>query len=120
MAPKRARLAIPEQEKKGQQAILRSADEVAAEEKALLSQEAEAVAPDRTTYPKATYRMSPEAVEAIEDAKRTLRRTYKLKVSLEEIAEAALIAVYADLMDNKDSSMLVSQFSGKPARQVPG
>ena len=85
-----------------------------------MSQSSETVAPDRTAYPKATYRISPEAVEALEDAKRTLRRTYKLKATLEEIAETALIAIYADLMDNKDSSILVNQFAGDPARQVPG
>ncbi len=74
---------------------------------------------NRGLYPKVTYRLSPAAIEAIEDAKRMLRRQYNIKVSLEEIAEEAIQAAYADLLENKQSSLLVSKFTGKPVNKKP-
>src|SRR5689334_8923430 len=51
----------------------------------------------RASYPKGTYRLSPEALEAIEDIKRLIRRQYKGKILLEEVVEEAVIAAYHDL-----------------------
>ncbi len=72
-------------------------------------------ASNRNEYQKATYRLSPEALEAIDEAKRALRRKHKLKVSLEEIAEEAIIAACNDLLENQEKSMLVSKFASKQA-----
>ncbi|MDQ5853615.1 MAG: hypothetical protein M3380_16400 [Chloroflexota bacterium] len=131
---KRRPVSFPELDApKGKGAILRSAEEVDAEQQMLERQEAweqennlsgsqeglYASIPEsqqsgnRTDYTKATYRLSPEALEAIDDAKRVLRRRYQVKVTLEEIAEEAILAVYQDLLDNQQSSMLVNKFSGK-------
>lgn len=66
---------------------------------------------DRSRYIKATYRLSPEALDAIDDAKRLLRRRHGLKVNLEEIAEEAILAAYRDLQVNNNSSNLVIQLS---------
>lgn len=71
----------------------------------------------RETYTKATYRLCDEAIDAIEHAKRLLRRQYKIKVNLEEIAEEAILKAYKDLISNKEKSALVATFSGKPAKQ---
>jgi hypothetical protein len=74
----------------------------------------------RAQFPKATYRMSPEALEAIDDAKRILRRQYQIKASLEEIAEEAILAAYRDLTENQHASMLVRKLAGKPGSQKAG
>ena len=74
----------------------------------------------RTGYPKATYRLSPEALEAIDETKRMLRRRYKIKASLEEIAEEAILAACHDLLENQQASMLVLKFSGKQEDQQTG
>src|SRR5437868_5461754 len=102
-------------EAKGRGAILRSAAEVAAEQTILETQKSRNPeiqngeypelqqtgimenqqtgipevenAGNRARYPKATYRISPEALMAIEETKFILRRRYKVKVNLEEIAE---------------------------------
>jgi hypothetical protein len=68
---------------------------------------------NRNRYPKVTYRLSPDAIDAIDEAKRILRRQYKLKASLVEIAEEAIIAACNDLLDNQNASNLVNKFSGK-------
>ncbi len=65
----------------------------------------------RAAYTKVSYRLSDAAIEAIEDAKRILRRQYKLKVDLEEIAEAAILELFADLAQNQGESMLVQRFT---------
>jgi hypothetical protein len=120
MASKRTGLTLPEQERKGRQAILRSANEVAAEEEALATGQEPVGVAHRSKYPKVTYRICPEAYEAIHDTKRALRQSYGIRATLEEVAEAALIAIYADLEENQESSILVSQYSGKPEHQSSG
>ncbi len=145
MPSKRQPISFPELEPKGRGAILRSAEEVAAEEQLLETQEAgmpesqhfnipdtqKAGIPEsqlsgsqeiqdggnRADYPKATYRLSPETLDAIDDAKRILRRQHGIKVTLEEIAEEAIQAAYRDLLDHQEASILASKFSGKPGRQ---
>ncbi len=125
MPNKRRPISFPELEPKGKAAILRSAAEVAAETQQLDDQEAgmpenmlastaeQEDVENRARYPKATYRLSPETLEAIDDAKRTLRRQYNIKVSLEEIAEQAIQAVCLDLQESQDASLLVAMFSGR-------
>lgn len=135
MANKRRPVSFPELDAtpKGKGAILRSAEEVEAEQQMLENQQASNLeiqhvsmpesrnsnVPDvpqvgnRAGYSKATYRLSPEALEAIDDAKRVLRRRYQAKVTLEEIAEEAILAAYRDLLENQDTSLLASQFTGK-------
>ena len=71
----------------------------------------------RASYPKATYRLSPDALDAIEDAKRMLRRRYHLRVSLEDIAEEAILEAYRDLLKHQESSTLVSRLSRKPVNR---
>jgi hypothetical protein len=71
-------------------------------------------ASNRAHYPKVTYRLHPEVIDVIEDAKRLLRRRYNIKVSLEEIAEEAIRTACIELLENQQSSKLVKKFSGKP------
>ncbi len=66
----------------------------------------------REFFTKATYRLCDEALDAIEDAKKILKRQYGLKVNLEEIVETAVLETYKDLSDNKDRSILVTKHSG--------
>ena len=132
MNNKRKPLSFPELESRGRHAILRSAEEVQAEEALLESQDAgmpgqqHAGLPEiqtngsRTHYPKATYRLSPEALDAIDDAKRVLRRQHNIKASLEEIAEEAILAAYRDLLENQLASMLANRFASKPATKTYG
>jgi hypothetical protein len=134
-----------EPQPKGRGAILRSAEEVEAEQRQLAESEVEELSFDdpkdsakvelqistipqtrnsanpplsnaakvekqaaiRTTYAKASYRMHPDAFDAISDAKRLLRRQFNLPVSLEEIAEKAILVAYNDLLENGESSGLV-------------
>lgn len=74
----------------------------------------------RETYTKATYRLCDEALDAIEHTKRLLRRQYKTKVNLEEIAEEAIIAMYKDLLENKEKSKIIASFSGNTEIQKDG
>jgi protein tyrosine/serine phosphatase len=67
----------------------------------------------REFFTKATYRLCDEALDAIEDAKKILKRQYKIKVNLEEIAEEAILAAYKDLLNKQEKSILVTTFSGK-------
>lgn len=139
MAKKRSSLAFPDKaDPQGRRAILRNRDEIAADEDVLASQNpgdpelrnAGAAAsqnrsgvpgkPDRSGFQKVTYRISPEAADAIYEARRTLRREYEIKASLEEIAEAAILAAYQDLDENEDASTLVRQLSGMPESQDSG
>ena len=135
---KRPPLSFPELEHRGAGAILRSAEEVQTEEAMLARQQTgmpsenepgslageaatETRAPtSRTLYPKATYRLRPETLEAIDDAKRILRRQYGIKVSLEDIAEEAIMAAYTDLLDNQQTSMLAIQLASKQASRRSG
>jgi hypothetical protein len=134
---KRPPLSFPELEPKGRRAILRSAEEVAAEEQLLENQQTgvqafqlssmpefqqdsipvSQIPGSRAGFPKVTYRLNPDAVDAIEDAKRILRRQFGIKASLEEIAEAAIMAAHQDLLENQLSSNLANKLAGKPAIQ---
>ena len=76
--------------------------------------------PDRSAYTKVTYRISPDAAEAMDDARRALRRVHNIKATLEEIAEAAILTACKELEQNKESSILVSRLSGKPEYQNSG
>jgi hypothetical protein len=71
----------------------------------------------REFFTKATYRLCDEALDAIEDAKKVLKRQYGLKVNLEEIVETAVLSAYKDLADNKEKSTLVTKYSGNPENQ---
>jgi hypothetical protein len=135
---KRPPLSFPELDHRGAGAILRSAEEVHTEEAMLARQqtgmpaendlggvagEAATETPastSRTLYPKATYRLRPATLEAIDDAKRILRRQYGIKVSLEDIAEEAIMAAYTDLMENQQTSMLAIQLASKQASRRSG
>ena len=145
---KRAVISFPELEGRGRRAILRTPEEVQAEEELLESQNAsnpERQSPStpetqhadnpeiqydsvpevqhtgsRILYPKATYRLHPETLDAIEEAKRVLRRKYNLRISLEDIAEEAILAAHRDLMENQQTSNLVHQLSRKLERQNAG
>jgi len=71
----------------------------------------------RELFTKATYRLCDEALDAVGDAKRILKRQYKVKVNLEEIVETAILDAYKDLIRNKGKSSLVSKYSGNPENQ---
>ncbi len=71
----------------------------------------------RALYPKMTYQLNPDVLDALEDAKRTLKRQYKLKVSLAEIVEEAIRHMSQDLQENKETSKLVIVFTRKPEIQ---
>ncbi len=69
--------------------------------------------PASTEYKKATYKMSEEALDALDDSKRLLRREFGFKASLESIVEAAILDAYHDLQENNKTSFLVNWFAGK-------
>ena len=153
---KRPSLSFPELEGRGRRAILRTSEEVRADEEMLERRDAggpalrEASSPEgqnagnpviqtssmpesqtsgepepqkaggRMSYPKATYRLRPETLDAIEEAKRLLRRTYKLRVSLEDIAEEAILAAHRDLLERRQASNLVSRLARKPESRNAG
>ena len=124
---KRPPLSFPELEHRGRGAILRTAEEVQAEQDMLETQQAgmpvnqEASLPEsQQTRVKATYRISPEAAEATEEAKRLLRRKYHIKVPVERIVQEAILAAYEELLEKEESSMLVNKFASKQARQDAG
>jgi hypothetical protein len=71
----------------------------------------------REFYTKGTYRLCDEALDSIGDAKKILRRQYGVKVNMEEVVEAAILAAYGDLVKNKDKSSLVKKYSGNPEFQ---
>ncbi len=66
----------------------------------------------RASYSKSTFRLSPEALKALNDIRHTLRWEYDSKTNLEEIVEQAILEVYQDLHQNKNSSLMVKKFSG--------
>jgi hypothetical protein len=124
MASKRPKISFPELEPKGRHAILRTPEEVAAEAAMLATQQAGNPASESTpasvaqqdnnrVTTKVSYRVSPEAVDAVDDIKRMLARQYRVKVSRERIAEAAILAAYEDMLENRHASKLVSQLAGK-------
>ena len=79
---------FPELEGRGTRTILRSQEEVAAELDAL-EQNQESQPVERV---KVTYRFEPQAVEAVEDIRRLLRRQHGArKVNREDIAQAAVL-----------------------------
>lgn len=145
---KRQPITFEELEPKGRGAILRSAEEVTAEQVALESQisgipeiqtarqpeiqtsgkpagqkdgrSETAPSVNRATYAKATYRLSPDAMEAIDEVKRVLRRQYGIRVTLEEIAEEAILMSFQDLTENQQASILVNKFSDNPENQRSG
>ena len=112
--PKRPAFAFPELEGRGRRAILRSADEVSAELTALEQESAqdEDSPKDRV---KVTYRFRPEAVEAVEDIRRMLRREHGVrKVNREDIAQAAVMEALRDLEQNGRESFLAKRFGQPP------
>jgi hypothetical protein len=134
MASKRRPISFPELEPRGKGAILRTPEEIQAEQEAgeqetlenqysgnqenqhtgIREDQKPGREADRATYTKVTYRLSPEAVDAINEAKHILRRTYRMKVNLEEIAEAAILEAVRDLQEKEHASFLVTKFSGNP------
>ena len=53
-------------------------------------------------------------LDALEDAKRILKRKYNAKVNLEEIVETAILEMHKDLIQNEGKAHLVSKYSGNP------
>ncbi len=104
--PKRPVFIFPELENRGRHAILRSTEEVSAELDAL----AEAEEPKERV--KVTYRFRADAVEAVEDMRRILRRQYGVrKVNREDIAQAAVLEALKQLESQGDGSFLVREFA---------
>ena len=66
-----------------------------------------------TNYPKVTYQLDPDVIDLLEDAKRTLKKQHKLKVSLNAIVEEAIRMACEDLEENKEASKLVNLFTRK-------
>ena len=117
--PKRQAFAFPELEGRGRRAILRTADEVTAELDALeqrIVQDAQEQADEASGKErvKVTYRFKPDAVEAVEDIRRILRREHGVrKVNREDIAQAAVLEALRDLEENGGDSFLARVF-GQP------
>lgn len=131
MARRRAPLQFDELEPKGRGSILRSRAEVIAEQQRSGdpgiresgnpgSDQSSRESVDRSTFMKATYRICPEANEAIDEIKRRLRKQMQRRVTYEEIAEVALLGALADLTENRTSSFLVRWFSGDPEIRKDG
>jgi hypothetical protein len=57
----------------------------------------------RTLFPKVTYQLDPEVTDLLEDTKKTLKRTYGLKVGLAEIVEEGIRVLCHDLEENKET-----------------
>jgi hypothetical protein len=107
---RRPNFSFPELENRGRKTILRSPEEVAAEIRALEHQEMDAAADQNRI--KVTYRFKPEAVEAVEDIRRLLRRNYGVrKVNREDIAQAAVMKALQELEEAGADSFLVQQFT---------
>ena len=108
--PKRPVFIFPELESRGRHAILRSTEEVSAELEAL----AEAEEPQERV--KVTYRFRADAVEAVEDMRRILRRQYGVrKVNREDIAQAAVLEALKQLESQGDGCFLVREFAPEAA-----
>jgi phosphomevalonate kinase len=108
---KRPSFVFPELESRGRHAILRSAEEVQAELDALRRQNDTTLdAKDRV---KVTYRFRADAVEAVEDIRRLLRRKHGIrKVNREDIAQAAVLESLRLLEEYGANCFLVKQFLG--------
>jgi phosphoenolpyruvate synthase/pyruvate phosphate dikinase len=110
---KRPVFTFPELDSRGRRTILRSAQEVSSELKALERQamEADEEGKDRV---KVTYRFRPEAVEAVEDIRRILRRQHGVrKVNREDIAQAAVMEALRQLEESGAESFVVKRFAGR-------
>ncbi len=108
--PRRPVFIFPELESRGRHVILRSNEEVAAEIDLLEEAEAE----DTRERVKVTYRFQPDAVEAVEDIRRILRRQYGVrKVNREDIAQAAVLEALRLIEEQGDASFLVREFAGR-------
>jgi hypothetical protein len=69
--------------------------------------------PSSANYPKVTYQLNPNIIDMLDEAKHTLKKKYRLKVSLNSIVEEAIHMVCQDLEDNKETSFLVNLFTRK-------
>jgi hypothetical protein len=70
-----------------------------------------------TATEKVTYRFHAEGKYAVEDMKTILVRKHGIKASLEEIAEAAILITYEDLLENQNASKLAHRLSRMPANK---
>ena len=103
---KRPTFVFPELESRGRHTILRSTEQVSAEVNALNHAKDEPV--ERV---KVTYRFQHDAVEAVEDIRRILRRQHGVrKVNREDIAQAAVLEALRDLEANGPTSFLAREF----------
>ena len=103
---KRPAFVFPELESRGRRTILRTNEEVAAELDAL-----ETAEEDIRERVKVTCRFRPEAVEAVEDVRRILRRQFGVrKVNREDIAQIAVIQALKSLENEGARSYLVQEF----------
>ena len=106
---KRPAFVFPELESRGRRTILRSTEEVTAELDALETVEEEEDVKERV---KVTYRFRPDAVEAVEDIRRILRRQYGVrKVNREDIAQVAVLQALKSLEAEGAESYLVQEFA---------
>ena len=104
---KRPTFVFPELESHGRRTILRSSEEVTAELDAL-----EAVEEEPKERVKVTYRFRPDAVEAVEDIRRILRRQFGVrKVNREDIAQVAVLQALKSLEADGARSYLVQKFA---------
>ena len=62
---------------------------------------------DRATYTKSTYRLRTEALNALDDMKRVLKRQYGIKVNLELLVEEAILESYRDLREHGEESAVL-------------
>lgn len=108
---KRPTFVFPELESRGRRTILRSAEEVQAELDTLAQRAEETEEKERV---KVTYRFRPEAVEAVEDIRRLLRRKHGVrKVNREDIAQAAVMEALRLLEESGANCFLVKEFAGQ-------
>ena len=104
--PKRPVFIFPELESRGRRAILRTTEEVSAEIDAL------AAAEEPKERVKVTYRFRADAVEAVEDIRRILRREYGVrKVNREDIAQAAVLEALKQLEAQGATCFLGQEFA---------
>jgi hypothetical protein len=104
---KRPTFAFPELESRGRRTILRSTEEVTAELDAL-----EAAEEEPKERVKVTYRFRTDAVEAVEDIRRILRRQFGVrKVNREDIAQVAVLQALKSLEADGARSYLVQEFA---------
>lgn len=66
-----------------------------------------------STLQKATFGLPSEVLDTLEDIKRTLRRTYGIKLSKEKIVAEAIQQLNEDLEKNKERSFLVNTYTRK-------